>query len=285
MQQKGVKVDELLSSRLLVIAPHMDDEILGCGGLMLLHRDKQRLHCIYASDGAKSPMPLLPWQGSPAPDLPQIRAREAAEVLADIGVPPDNYSMLGFTDGSLARSARKLRSRLEREINIIGPDFIFVPFRYDLHTDHVAVHRAIRYLKKRGRISATILEYIIYFRWRLIEGGDIRFRISKARLAEVDISSVSSLKRSALSKYRSQTSNFYPWQETPILTEESIRSRCREPERFLISDSAEPLLACFSKSKYWILVAHYVERLGKRRKDQAVALLKWALQPLLRRKD
>ena len=55
MNRKGIPVDALLSSNVLVIAPHMDDEILGCGGLMLLHEDKRRIQCIYASDGSKSP--------------------------------------------------------------------------------------------------------------------------------------------------------------------------------------------------------------------------------------
>jgi LmbE family N-acetylglucosaminyl deacetylase len=282
MHQKSVTVDKLLSGSLLVIAPHMDDEILGCGGLMLLHEDKRRLHCIYASDGTKSPAPLLPWQGAPDKDIAQIRERESGEALAEIGVPPENAILLGLPDGGLSRASGELRSRLEQDINRIRPDFIFVPFRYDLHADHVAVHRAVRALKRDDRISGTVLEYFIYFRWRLVRGGDVRVRIPKARLMKVDITSVSSRKRRALSMYRSQTSIMYSWQESPILTDISIRQRCREPEYFLFSDAAEPLLACFSANRAWLLFAHFVERLGKRKKDQLVAFCKWVLHPFLR---
>jgi hypothetical protein len=100
---------------------------------------------------------------------------------------------------------------------------------------------------------------------------------------QVDISSVSAAKRKALSRYRSQTNMLYAWQETPILTEENVQQRCREPEHFLLADPAEPLLSCFSSRKYWFLLAHYLERLGKRRKDQVVAFFKWALRPSARK--
>lgn len=285
MHQKDVTVDNLLSGSLLVIAPHMDDEILGCGGLMLLHEDKRRLHCIYASDGRKSPTALLPWQNDPDIDLAQVREGESREALAEIGVPPENSTLLRLPDGSLSRVKRELERRLEQEISRIEPDFILVPFRYDLHSDHVAVHRAILELKRTGRINGTILEYFIYFRWRLIGGRDIRLRILKGKLMKVDISPVSIAKRRALSRYLSQTSILYSWQETPILTEESVQQRCREPEYFLVTDPKEPLLACFSGRRYSILFSHYAERFGKRRKDQMVAFFKWALRPLARQRD
>ena len=285
MHQKSVTVDKLLSGSLLVIAPHMDDEILGCGGLMLLHADKRRLHCIYASDGKKSPTALLPWQNETDMDLAQIREGESREALAEIGVPPENSTLLNLPDGSLSRVRRELERRLEEEISRIEPDFILVPFRYDLHSDHVAVHRAILQLKRTGRIYGTILEYFTYVRWRLIDGRDIRRRILKGKLMEVDISSVSSAKHRALSRYHSQTRILYSWQETPILTEERVQQRCREPEYFLVTDPKESLLACFSGSRYSILFSHYAERFGKRRKDQMVAFIKWALRPLARQRD
>ncbi len=281
MHQKTVTVDKLLSSTLLVVAPHMDDEVIGCGGLMLLHKDKSRLHCIYASDGKKSPIPLLPWQHHPDSDLAEIRELESREALTEIGMPLENAVTLGLPDGRLSRSSRELKHRLEKEICRIEPQFIFIPFRYDLHSDHVAVHRAIRELKRNARISGTILEYFIYFRWRLIDGGDIRRRIPEEKLTEIDISSVSLAKRRALSRYRSQTSIFYPWQETPVLTEERVQQRCREPESFLVADPAESLLSCFSAGKYWLLFAHYVERLGKRRKDQLVAFFSRVWRPFV----
>jgi LmbE family N-acetylglucosaminyl deacetylase len=282
MNRIGAKVNKLLSSDLLVVAPHMDDEILGCGGLMRLHEDKRRIHCIYASNGSRSPEAPLFWQRNADRNLTQIRERESREALREIGMRPEQAVFFGLPDGGLLHAMDELEQRLEHEINKIAPEFIFVPFRYDLHSDHVAVHRATLRLKRAGRIQGTVIEYFIYFQWRLIKGGDIRRHISQQRLIEVDISSVSADKRRALNCYRSQTSLFYTWQEQPILTAESVQLKCRKPEYFLMSDPGEPLSKCFSGGRLPILFAHYAQRLGKRRKDQLVAIFNWALRPAAR---
>lgn len=275
-------IDELLTSRIVIVAPHMDDEVLACGGLMLMHKDKSRLHCIFATDGARSPSPLLPWQGKAPKNLPEIRAREANEVLNLIGLSSDNRAMFGLPDGQLVRHGRRFRALLEKRLDELNPDCILVPFRYDLHSDHVAVHRTVRNLWNEGRIRATVFEYIVYFRWRLIKSGDIRTLIRPDRLFVLNTSNVRSQKREALLRYTSQTSRLYDWQESPILTPESIDTRCRDPETFLLSEPGEPLVSCFSRSRSRALLAHYVERLGKRKKDQVVASAKWAASRLAR---
>ena len=276
MHNKEVSVDTILSGRLLVIAPHMDDEIIGCGGLMLLHEDKHRLHCIYASDGERSPNPLLPWQRHPdTAGLARIRERESRAALTEIGVPQENVVSLHLPDGGLLRARRELQALLELEVQRTAPDFILVPFRFDLHSDHVAVHRAIRNLERSGRIRGTVLEYFIYFRWRLLDEGDVRLKIPGSEIIAINITSVADRKLAALACYRSQTTIMYSWQQSPILTEKSIRQRCREPEYFMISSNEKPLLKCFSAGKYRLLLAHYIERFGKRKKDQIVATYKW----------
>ena len=41
----------ILAGRILILAPHMDDEILACGGAMLMHTQKANIHCLFATDG------------------------------------------------------------------------------------------------------------------------------------------------------------------------------------------------------------------------------------------
>jgi hypothetical protein len=43
------------SGRLVVVAPHMDDESLGCGLLLATHADKSQAHVVFVTDGAQSP--------------------------------------------------------------------------------------------------------------------------------------------------------------------------------------------------------------------------------------
>jgi hypothetical protein len=53
----------------VITVPHMDDEVLACGGAIVSLPDKDGMHLIYATDESKSPVPLFPWSGSIAPDM------------------------------------------------------------------------------------------------------------------------------------------------------------------------------------------------------------------------
>jgi len=273
MQYRNAMVDKLLSKRLVVMAPHMDDETLGCGGVMALHADKRQIYCIFATDGAKSPSPLLPWQANGASELPQIRRAEAQGAMGEIGIPAKNLRFLDFDDGRLRSFRHALVKKIAAQLNDIRPDFILVPFRFDRHPDHVALHRAVRSVVLENRMDTCVLEYFVYINWRLVPGRDIRPMVSQDRILRVDISAVAEQKRKALDHYRSQNSIIYDWQDTPILTEESLQRRCAEPECFLVSETNEGLLDCFPSNRFQLLFAHYAERIGKRPKDRLTALL------------
>lgn len=271
----SITPDDLLSKRILVVAPHMDDEVLGCGGVMHMHIDKTEIHCIYATDGALSPAPLLPWTGSIDPDIPERRRHEALEVMDAVGIPQENLVFLDFPDGKLIKYSLSFKAKLAEQLARIKPAIILIPFRYDLHLDHVAVHRGVRDVVLETADSAVLLEYFIYFRWRLIKSGDVRQLIPASRLLYVDTSAVAEKKATAIHRYTSQTDIISEWQEQPILTARSISERCNEPECFLYSNPHEPISAVFTGNRLRIIAAHYIERIGKRRKDQLLALLSW----------
>jgi LmbE family N-acetylglucosaminyl deacetylase len=271
----GITPDDLLSNRILIVAPHMDDEVLGCGGIMHMHTDKTQVYCLYATDGARSPAPLLPWTGSIDPDITERRRQEAMEVLDDVGIPRENSIFLDFPDGRLMKNTLSFKARLAEQLARIEPAIILVPFRYDLHADHVAVYRAARDVVLDSAGGSILLEYFIYFRWRLIKSGDVRELIPTPRLLKIDTNAVAARKSATIHLYASQTGILSDWQEQPILTARSISERCNDPECFLYSDPHEPLSAVFAGNRLRIIAAHYIERIGKRRKDQLLALLSW----------
>jgi len=75
------KSSQAFRGGLVIIAPHMDDEILACGGTIAQLPDKHFIHCIYATDGSQSPMPVYPWQGKVTVHLPSIRKQEAQNAM------------------------------------------------------------------------------------------------------------------------------------------------------------------------------------------------------------
>lgn len=264
---------------LLVVVPHMDDEVLACGGTIALIRP-ELVHLVYATDGAGSPAPVVPGLDRAPADLPELRRQESRAALAELGVAAENLRFLDLPDGRLQRRTRELEQTLGSVLRAIRPHHVFVPFRYDRHRDHVAINRVIHRLCRdgKGRGRPEILEYFVYHRWRLLPGGDVRAYVDPTLLLEVDIRRVAARKRAALERFLTQTTCYYPWQTRPNLSTELLDEACTSPELFLLADPRRPGADVLKGAKPWIRMAHRVEPALKRAKDRAVALARRAVK-------
>jgi len=118
---------DLRGERLLVLAPHPDDEVIGCGGLVALHlREGRPVHVVVATDGAQ------------AGDAAQ-RESESRVALALLG--DATIEFLRFPDRKLSE-ARELDVRIAAILREWKPDLIAVPSPLEIHPDHVALSRA-----------------------------------------------------------------------------------------------------------------------------------------------
>ncbi|HRW17333.1 MAG TPA: PIG-L family deacetylase [Dermatophilaceae bacterium] len=106
--------------RRLVIAPHMDDESLGCGGLIAKHRGECAV--VVLTDSG-----------------PQ-RAAEHQAALAELGLAEPSLA-LGFPDGDLPGQMRALVAALDEVLAEQRPDEVYLPFP-SLHQDHIAAYEA-----------------------------------------------------------------------------------------------------------------------------------------------
>ena len=261
-----------------VTVPHMDDGVLGCGGTLAQLPDKQRIHVIYATDGAQSPTPMFPWQGPPASDLAAIRMEEAKAALAVVGIPETNIHFLAFPDGKLRQVGKALHQSLLDLFARIRPEQVLTPFRYDRHPDHLALNRATTAVLQHTFFDVQMFEYFIYYRWKLLPKGDVRAYIRADHLVSIDIAPEAERKRQALACFRSQTTRFYAWQDRPILTAALLDEVCHEPERFLRCPPRDPKIPIFTKLHPWIRLVHRTEPVLKKRKDEVVTLLRRGLK-------
>src|SRR5918996_6003108 len=85
-----------------LIAPHMDDEVLGCGATIARMPHKEQLHVIYATDGSRSSLPPARWLGAASTDLTAVRMDEARAAMNALGVPDKNVQFLSFPDSRLS---------------------------------------------------------------------------------------------------------------------------------------------------------------------------------------
>lgn len=268
---------DIFSGTLLILAPHMDDEVLACGGTMAGLPRKDRVHVVYATDGTRSPVPAASTPDASAPELESIRMQEARAAMAILGIPESNLYFLGLPDGALQQQEKELTPALVETMHGTRPDQILAPFRYDRHPDHLALYRATLQAVAAACPWAELYEYFVYHRYRLLPGGDIRRFIRPHLRMSVNIQLWSAKKKQALQSYRSQTTLFYSWQARPILPQKRVDDVSRQPEIFLKYDPGFPGPDVFGHGQAWIRLMHLVEPLLKHRKDQMLGMLKRGL--------
>lgn len=122
--------------RVLVLAPHPDDEVFGCGGTLLRLRARDAvIRVVVISDGARGDP-----DGQVQGDLAALRREETRTAMASIGI--DDVHFLALPDGALAAQPA-LAARLEAELAEFAPDWVLAPDPADQHPDHRAVARAL----------------------------------------------------------------------------------------------------------------------------------------------
>jgi LmbE family N-acetylglucosaminyl deacetylase len=268
-----VDPNHVFKGKLVFTVPHMDDCVLACGGTIARLTNKERIHIIYASDGMASPAPILPWCDSVPEELGEVRMKEARDAMGSLGVPEENIHFLNLPEARLKSYTRALISLLDELIEQIKPDHILTPFRYDRHPDHLVLNRLLTNACHRGVYNASLIEYFVYYRWKLLPEGDVRKYINPQHLLKVNIEEVSEQKRAALDCFRSQTTRFYEWQTRPNLTPKLLEEVSGAPEFFIRYDASLPGPEIFSHAINWIRITHKLEPFLKKKKDQTVALL------------
>ena len=122
---------------ILVLAPHPDDEIIGCGGT--LHRLVQagaKVTAIHATDGSDSAALFF----HPENERRTLRLREAVNVGRRIGFDKIDYWR---EDNRSFLYRPELVERLRSNIESLRPALVFTPFITDFHPDHQTLNRIL----------------------------------------------------------------------------------------------------------------------------------------------
>jgi LmbE family N-acetylglucosaminyl deacetylase len=186
----------------LVLAPHPDDETLGCGATIMRKRAAGTpVQVVIATDGRYWP-PL----SKLSPDaLAEMREKEARQAAAILGLSTENIVFLRFEDGRLADRRRLLRDRLADIIDQMKPEEIFVPSIIDAHSDHRVLAELGRELVQARRYRfPRLFEYPIWFWDRRIL--NIK-HLLQLRVRTVQIAQFLKRKHKAIEAYRSQVTN------------------------------------------------------------------------------
>lgn len=122
--------------KILVIAPHADDEVLGCGGLLLRRfAEGHQMGWLLVT----SMKPGASW--SPA----QVAEREAAlqKVCGELGISSSHFYRLNRDPAQLERTPRgDLVMEISTVLERYQPDEVYLPHPGDAHSDHRVVFEA-----------------------------------------------------------------------------------------------------------------------------------------------
>jgi len=187
-----------------IVAPHPDDESLGCGGaIALLCEFGVEVSVLVLSDGTLSHPNSKKF---PADKLRDLREAEILNALDILGVELENTTFFRYPDRSVpdrnspgwTSAIEKCRQYLEK----VEPQTVLVPWRRDPHPDHRAAYSLIKNINQKYLPDFKILEYPIWL-WEIAESGDAP-NFGEITAWRLDISSVAAKKKQAIMAHKSQ---------------------------------------------------------------------------------
>ena len=122
-------------SRIMVVAPHPDDETLGCGGTLLRHiSEGDHVYWLIMSTISK--------EAGYSRERVDSRTDEIRRVIESYGFA--SMQQAPFITTRLDTYPKSdLIGEVSNYISKIEPDTIYLPFRHDVHSDHEAVFDAV----------------------------------------------------------------------------------------------------------------------------------------------
>ena len=188
------EASDLVADRILVLAAHPDDEVLGAGGSLALASARGSAVRIWiATDGAAQ-------EGAREEGAEAYAARRRQEAHQAAGVLGVSVPVFGgFADRSLATDSETLESAVREQLLDFQPDLVLGPSPAEIHPDHRALSEALYRAVASSRPEDPDHDRFRFLRLAFYE-------ISQPFLpnALVDIAGVAGRKNAALREYASQ---------------------------------------------------------------------------------
>lgn len=172
------KINILPEDNILIIAPHPDDESIGCGGLMILYPNQ--CDVLLITDGRHGHTGEYLGKED---ELVSIRKKEILKALTHVKI--NTFYVLDLPDGKTIEN-----EDIVKNFNYNPYDYVFIPNRFDGNRDHAALFEILSKYKKNSA-NFKLVEYEV--------GTLLEFPVWT-----LDISNVMNEKLSMISEHTSQ---------------------------------------------------------------------------------
>lgn len=144
----------------LVVAPHPDDETLGCGAA-ILHKAAagSPVTVLVVTDGSGSHRSAH----LPPARLVALRRAEMGEAARRLGLSPErDVRWAGLVDGTVSDHEDRLVEVIASLVARLRPDEVYTTCADEPHPDHAAVGRATRRAVRASGGATQLLEYPVW---------------------------------------------------------------------------------------------------------------------------
>ncbi|WSR73560.1 PIG-L family deacetylase [Streptomyces sp. NBC_01180] len=212
-----------VSGRVVVVAAHPDDEVLGFGGaIAVLAARGVELTVVSVTDGERShPHSRIVTPAS----LARRRAQELREALAELGAGRARIVRLGLPDTGVGRHEERIAAELAPVVR--GAALVTAPWTGDVHGDHEAAGRAA--LRAAHDAGVPCALYPVWM-WHWARPDDPRVPWSQVKRIPLPLR-VQALKKAAIERFTTQIRPLGPGpEEAAILPPEEIAHHLRPME-------------------------------------------------------
>jgi LmbE family N-acetylglucosaminyl deacetylase len=220
--------------RVLVVAAHPDDEMLGCGGTLVRLSDLgARIRVVFLAEGSTCRFAFEDIESKDAQDTIKQRNEFAIQALNHIGI--EDVRFYNKPCGRLdTQPIIDLGKIVETEISDFNPDVIFTHSEHDANNDHCLTFQAVLQATRPGAQNkvATVLSF------EIPSSSEWRFTQSFVPNVFIDIDRTIQTKISAFALYKSETKD-YPFPRSDEGLEvfakmRGMQSGCRHAEAFVL---------------------------------------------------
>ena len=205
-----------MKKKVLILAPHADDEILGCGGFISKYSKlNYQINVLVLTNANKGAPEIFP------PEIIKSIRDEAKKANNLIGTHRlffENLPAINLNNYPVY----KISNIIDKYLTKIDPEIVFIPSKNDIHDDHKIIFKAAKVSMRPNRKKnlKKILSYEVLSETEWNEDGKFFNPNYFVKLSKSDLNK----KKKAFLKYKSQVKKFpHPRSKEAIVNLSKVR--------------------------------------------------------------
>lgn len=206
---------DLKNKKILIVAAHPDDDLLGCGGTILKAlKNGSKIKILYLGEGVSSRFENIDKEIKEFKLASNTRYKECKNSLKILGINDYIFEKRLCTRFDQLPIVDLVKS-IEREIKSFLPHIIFTHNNFDTNIDHNITHKAVEVATRPDSKS----KHISIYSFEIVCSSNFTFTKNFIPTSYVDISKEINKKLKAWKCYSNETKNFpFPRSEDGLIT-------------------------------------------------------------------